>query len=65
MPLFAWAEYNIYHKTGNKKRVKDIMPVLIKYMDWIDKMFKSDNGLYKSPLETVNMPNTPRKESVF
>ncbi|UTC62053.1 hypothetical protein E4O05_11110 [Treponema sp. OMZ 787] len=65
MPLFAWAEYNIYHKTGNKKRVKDIMPVLIKYMNWIDKMFKSDNGLYKSPLETVNMPNTPRKEAVF
>ncbi|UTC64952.1 hypothetical protein E4O00_01695 [Treponema sp. OMZ 788] len=65
MPLFAWAEYNIYHKTGNKKRVKDIMPVLIKYMNWIDKMFKSHNGLYKSPLETVNMPNTPRKEAVF
>ncbi|UTY23480.1 MGH1-like glycoside hydrolase domain-containing protein [Treponema denticola] len=65
MPLFAWAEYNIYHKTGNKKRVKDIMPVLTKYMDWIDKMFKTDNGLYKTPLEAVNMPNTPRKEAAF
>ena len=65
MPLFAWAEYNIYHKTANKKRIKDVMPVLIKYMNWIDKLFKAENGLYKSPLETTNMPNAPRKEAAF
>jgi len=27
-PLFAWAEYNLYHKTANKKRVKEVMPAL-------------------------------------
>jgi len=26
MPLFAWAEYNIYHKSGNKKRIKTLCP---------------------------------------
>lgn len=65
MPLFAWAEFNIYHKTSNKKRVKDIMPVLIKYMTWIEANFKAENGLYKCPLDSVHMPNNPRKNSVF
>lgn len=65
IPLFAWAEYNIYHKTGNKKRIKDIIPVLVKYMTWLEKTFKSENGLYRSPLEAVNMQNAPRKEAAF
>ncbi len=65
MPLFAWAEYNIFHKTGNKKRVKDVVPVLVKYMDWLDNMFKTENGMYKCPVAAVNMYNTPRKNSVF
>ncbi len=65
LPMFAWAEYNIYHKTANKKRVKDIVPVLVKYMDWLDENFKAENGLYKSPLSAVNMPNAPRKDATF
>lgn len=65
MPLFAWAEFNIYHKTGNKKRVKDIMPVLIRHMEWLEKMFRCENGLYKSPLEAVNMGNAPRENAVY
>ena len=24
-PLFSWAEHNLYHKVGNKKRLRDIM----------------------------------------
>ena len=31
-PLFAWAEFNLYHKSANKRRVKDVMPILEKYM---------------------------------
>ena len=23
LPLFAWAEYNLYHKSANKKRIKE------------------------------------------
>ena len=40
IPLFAWAEFNLYHKSGNKRRIKEIMPVLQKYMNWIDATFK-------------------------
>ena len=33
LPLFAWAEFNLYHKSANKKRIKEIMPVLQKYIE--------------------------------
>lgn len=65
MPLFAWAEYNIFHKTANKKRVKDIMPILVHYMHWLDTTFKQPNGLYSVPLEAVAMYNTPRTQAAF
>ncbi|PIE98363.1 MAG: hypothetical protein CR988_03490 [Treponema sp.] len=65
IPLFAWAEYNIYHKTGNKKRVKDVLPVLLKYMEWIAELFKEKNGLYKTPLAVTRMVNSPRKSAAF
>ena len=35
LPLFAFAEYNLYHKSANKRRIKDVMPNLQKYMDWL------------------------------
>ena len=65
LPLFAWAEYNIYHKSGNKKRVKEVLPVLIRYTKWLEATFKSPNGLYKSPVASSNMGNTPRKDAVY
>ncbi len=65
MPLFAWAEYNIFHKTANKKRIKDIMPILTKYMRWLEETFKQENGLYSVPLETVQMYNTPREKAAY
>lgn len=64
-PLFAWAEYNIFHKVGLKKRIKDIMPVLEKYFLWVENTFKQENGLYAVPLATSNMPNSPRKKSYY
>ena len=30
LPLFAWAEFNLYHKSANKRRIKEVMPVLQK-----------------------------------
>jgi len=65
MPLFAWAEFNIYHKTGNKKRVKDILPHLIKYTKWIEENFKAENGLYHAPLASSNMLNAPREDATY
>jgi neutral trehalase len=65
IPLFAWAEYNIYHKSGNKKRVKDTLPVLSKYSSWIDSVFKKPNGLYKTPLCATGMINLPRGDACY
>ncbi|WP_407426929.1 MGH1-like glycoside hydrolase domain-containing protein [Treponema sp.] len=60
LPLFAWAEYNLYHKLANKRRVKEVVPVLQKYMEWIDANFKCENGLYKAPASACGMTNSPR-----
>lgn len=64
-PLFAWAEYNIYHKVGMKKRIKEIMPALSAYFFWLEKTFRRDNGLYAVPYEALMMPNSPRKEAFY
>ena len=60
-PLFSWAEYNLYHKVGNKKRIRDIMPVLEKYFAWLESTFRRENGLYEVPLAATRMDNSPRK----
>ena len=64
-PLFAWAEYNIYHKIGVKKRIKDVMPILERHHAWLNKRFKRDNGLLSVPLEATRMVNAPRGEVVY
>ncbi len=65
LPLFAWAEFNLYHKTANKKRIKEVMPVLQKYSTWIETTFKKDNNLYSVPFEASTMFNSPRDKTVY
>ena len=65
LPLFAWAEFNLYHKSANKRRIKEIMPFLQKYVEWIDANFKKDNGLYAVPAAVSTMVNSPRKDCVY
>ena len=65
LPLFAWAEFNLYHKSANKRRIKEIMPMLQKYMDWIDKTFKQENGLYSAPVSASTMFNAPRENVCY
>ncbi|AEE15755.1 MGH1-like glycoside hydrolase domain-containing protein [Treponema brennaborense] len=65
LPLFAWAEFNLFHKSANKRRVKDIMPVLQRYMDWIDRTFKQPNGLYAAPPCAGAMYNSPREGAFY
>ena len=65
LPLFAWAEYNLYHKSANKRRIKEVMPVLQKYMNWIDETFKKPNGLYAVPFQASGMSNAPRDGAVY
>jgi len=65
LPLFAWAEFNLYHKSANKKRVKDVIPILHNYMAWVDLIFKRPNGLYSVPLAATSMDNAPRSAAVY
>lgn len=65
LPLFAWAEYNMYHKTGNKKRIKDVLPVLVKYFAWVEATFKRENGLFAVPLSATLLENSPRTQSLY
>ena len=60
LPLFAWAEFNLYHKGANKKRIKEVLPVLHRYMKWLDEKFKQPNGLYAVPHQSSTMENSPR-----
>lgn len=65
LPLFAWAEFNLYHKSANKKRIKEIMPILQKYMAWLEKTFKQPNGLYSVPIAASTMFNAPRDNTCY
>lgn len=64
-PLFAWAEFNLYHKIGNKKRLREVVPALEKYFTWLEATFKDGNGLYSVPAAATRMPNAPRKSAVY
>lgn len=65
IPLFAWAEFNLYHKSGNKRRIKEVMPILQRYMTWIDTTFKQENGLYSVPIESCGMYDSPREGAFY
>jgi len=60
-PLFSWAEYNIYHKVGNKKRLRDVVGTLEKYFTWLEESFRKENGLYSVPIAATMMENSPRE----
>jgi neutral trehalase len=65
MPIFSWAEYNLYHKSANKKRIKDVLPRLHSYNLWVDSCFKRPNGLYSAPISATGMDNAPREGAVY
>ena len=65
LPLFAWAEFNLYHKSANKRRIKEVMPLLQKYMTWLDQTFKQENGLYAAPVAASGMFNAPRDGTYY
>jgi len=65
LPLFSWVEYNMYHKIGNKKRIKEVMPILEKYFLWLETNFKHENGLYAVPFCATGMSNGPRSTAHF
>jgi neutral trehalase len=64
-PLYAFAEYNIYHKIGSKKRIKDVVPKLQRHYEWVERVFRAPNGLYSVPLAATMMENSPRHDMVY
>jgi neutral trehalase len=64
-PLFAWAEYNIYHKIGLKKRIKDVVPILERHFAWLERTFRKDNGLFSVPLEGTMLASAAREETCY
>ena len=65
LPLFPWAEFNLYHKSGNKKRIKEVLPVLYRYTEWLDTVAKQPNGLYRVPLAATETGNAPREGTAY
>lgn len=63
--LLAYVEYTFFHKVGNKKRLKEVVPKLEKYFDWLTANFKAENGLYSVPTEACGSGNIPRKGTVY
>jgi glycogen debranching enzyme len=64
-PLFSWAEVETYKLTGDKSRFAMVLPVLEKYIDWIEKNRKCTNTphkLYWTNGQASGMDNTPRDE---
>ena len=64
-PLFSWAEFNLYHKLGSKKRLRDIIPRLESYFKWLEITHKKSNGLYSVSPNATMMGNSPRTDCVY
>ena len=64
-PLFALVEYNLYHKVGNKKRLKEIVPIICNHFEWLEATFKQENGLYSVPPSSLMMYNVPKSDAYY
>ena len=56
-PLFAYAEFNIFNKVGNKKRLKESSEVIQRHFHWLEQTCKQENGLYAVPVGATMMFN--------
>ena len=65
LPLFPYVEYVFYHKIGNKKRLKDVVPYIEKYFAWLKEHFQDPNGLYRVPYASTEMHDLEREGAVY
>lgn len=61
-PLFAWIEWRYYQITGDKSRLKKVLPQLTKYHYWINENLRDSvgHGLYYTTPLGSGMDNVPR-----
>lgn len=60
-PLFAWAEWEYYRLTGNRRRLERVLLPLVKYHEWIRENRRTPAGLYWNTGLGSGMDNTPRE----
>lgn len=65
LPLLSYVEFMFFHKIGNKKRLKDVVPMLEKYFLWIQTNCMQPNGLYSVPYSATHMENLPREGAEY
>ncbi|MCR5761098.1 MAG: hypothetical protein K6F82_03755 [Sphaerochaetaceae bacterium] len=65
LPLLPYVEFVFYHKIGNKKRLKEAVPFLEKYFDWLKANFQKENGLFSVPVSACGTGGIPRSEAVY
>ena len=65
LPLFPYVEYMFYHKIGNKKRLKDVVPYMEKYFEWLKNNFQKSNGLFEVPYAATEMHDLEREGAVY
>lgn len=65
LPLFPYVEFVFYHKIGNKKRLKDIVPYIEKYFEWMRANFQDENGLFRVPYEATELSGLEREGAVY
>ncbi len=56
-PLFAFAEFNLFNKVGNKKRLKEVAVTIQQHFEWLENTCKQENGLYRVPRAATMMFN--------
>ena len=65
LPLLSYVEFVFFHKIGNKKRLKDVVPMLEGYFRWIQDHFMMPNGLFSVPASATHMGNLPRQGALY
>ncbi len=65
-PIFSWAEVESYKITGDKSRFAMVLPVMEKYVEWLEQYRKKPNTVHQLYWQTglgSGMDNTPRSGS--
>ncbi|MCR4675743.1 MAG: hypothetical protein K5634_00760 [Sphaerochaetaceae bacterium] len=65
MPLLPYVEFMFYHKIGNKKRLKEVVPCLEAYFDWLKAEYQMENGLFSVPVSACMSGGLPRSQAVY
>jgi len=58
--LFSWIEYEYYMTTGDSSRLERVLPILVRYADWVRVNRRHANGHYFWSGWSSGMDNSPR-----